>query len=1283
MKPSTSTSQDEWVVASFPHPPPPTSSLPYPPLEESKEDNRHATLTPPPNPHKKKSRSFLHRLIIPSSSSSSPPPSASNQQPLSPLSARSSSSSSSFSSQSSPSPQHPPTNPPSSPYPSHSPTSSSSSSSPSHPFPPSADLLHFEADDIIRVLRKDVDPAQPGWWWGEVVGLPPSSSTPGRFPASFTRAVTAPPPTHPPPHPSLTSTAGVSPLTSSAGPLSSSLPPFSSSLSPSAPSPLDDSTGTDGGSRQSKLVDLIRSTVSKKKRRYQRDGYDLDLSYITPQIIAMGFPSESLEGLYRNHMKDVQDFLTSRHGSEFKVYNLCFDASVLVWMADGTTKRVDQLLPGDQLLDELGQAINIVPNTLIGTVGFPQPLPLLPNGAVNPLAAAGALVPTPGGGPNAFTRNPGHLAKRRISSAVAGFEEFIVSDTHPLTVGTDVPAHRGHGQPGRVRRAMAYHYPWDTNWQVGQAPAALVGQPIWGHVNTTRLHGGVVSIRPYYWDGGLDPFTNQPYMGGAANGNYRDPRAGPLPAGGWPNWLAAQTAQVADWNAIHQLPAAFRLGEYPVNVIEAMPPGIRGRQTGRQRAGVLTLVKLSVPIVFPVNNYLAQMLDLAMFDAGLATGVVAGVNYALHAHPRVFFRAAQLERALRLAAVGPPAVYAFNDAAAVAGRAVMAEGNYRDNSPNANVVNPNPYQAIDPPTAAAVTATFNAQGQPAAVEELAAYLLEVTAWVVGLWVTDGGSAGHHIGQSLRTEYGVNHGVMNDHSGVFEKCQHWNDLLGRPAHHFTRVPAGLGHGVNQLPHTLLTFHVPPPPGGAVGLTNVLHNLLVRCGVVVPPVYPPGLTQAQRVAHMHAANALNKPRFWDPLLPNRMGWQNETVRTRRAFLAGVIDGDGSHNVANDQYKVVQDAAYAPFVLWLSTLFRQLGFRTGRPAAAINNTMLLQNIEHHYTDQRLLPLAIQHKRTADVGLRNSGPHKSTFHIDLDDGQGNLLAVGPVVSFQVQGGTGTGRLLLADGTITHNCSERAYPSDRFPHTARYPFDDHQPSPVDLIEQFCVDAHAWLSASPQRVIVLHCKAGKGRTGFMIACYLLYCGRFSEAEEALRFYAIRRTTNAKGVTIPSQIRFTHYFQKMLAKHTIQPPLQQQAATHCSTTPLPSPAPLLPSNPVLLLAIKLHGLPRALQTRELSFTIKQADSSYSSSKSKSAITCVRSSPPISSPSITTSTSSSSSNLPSSTTPTLTLVSSSSNRGISAMQGDVQLAMYAEGRFDAVKLFQWLVSTRASWVRRWRG
>lgn len=40
----------------------------------------------------------------------------------------------------------------------------------------------------------------------------------------------------------------------------------------------------------------VRALVSKKKMRFVGEGVDLDLSYITDQLIAMGYPSFGLEG---------------------------------------------------------------------------------------------------------------------------------------------------------------------------------------------------------------------------------------------------------------------------------------------------------------------------------------------------------------------------------------------------------------------------------------------------------------------------------------------------------------------------------------------------------------------------------------------------------------------------------------------------------------------------------------------------------------------------------------------------------------------------------------------------------------------------------------------------------------------------------------------------------------------------------------------------------------------------------------------------------------------------
>lgn len=41
-------------------------------------------------------------------------------------------------------------------------------------------------------------------------------------------------------------------------------------------------------------------------------------------------------------------------------------------------------------------------------------------------------------------------------------------------------------------------------------------------------------------------------------------------------------------------------------------------------------------------------------------------------------------------------------------------------------------------------------------------------------------------------------------------------------------------------------------------------------------------------------------------------------------------------------------------------------------------------------------------------------------------------------------------------------------------------------MQEFCEDAAAFLAAAPDNVVVVHCKAGKGRTGMLICALLLH-----------------------------------------------------------------------------------------------------------------------------------------------------------------------------------------------------
>jgi phosphatidylinositol-3,4,5-trisphosphate 3-phosphatase/dual-specificity protein phosphatase PTEN len=75
------------------------------------------------------------------------------------------------------------------------------------------------------------------------------------------------------------------------------------------------------------MLNWVRGKVSKKKKRFREGNFDLDLSYITDRIIAMGFPAQGVESLYRNSLAQVHQFLEERHGGNYKIYNLCREES--------------------------------------------------------------------------------------------------------------------------------------------------------------------------------------------------------------------------------------------------------------------------------------------------------------------------------------------------------------------------------------------------------------------------------------------------------------------------------------------------------------------------------------------------------------------------------------------------------------------------------------------------------------------------------------------------------------------------------------------------------------------------------------------------------------------------------------------------------------------------------------------------------------------------------------------------------------------------------------------
>ncbi|OMO56610.1 hypothetical protein CCACVL1_26429 [Corchorus capsularis] len=121
--------------------------------------------------------------------------------------------------------------------------------------------------------------------------------------------------------------------------------------------------------------------------------------------------------------------------------------------------------------------------------------------------------------------------------------------------------------------------------------------------------------------------------------------------------------------------------------------------------------------------------------------------------------------------------------------------------------------------------------------------------------------------------------------------------------------------------------------------------------------------------------------------------------------------------------------------------------------------------------------------------------------------------------------------------CSERLYDASLFQgKVASFPFDDHNCPPLQLIKSFCLSAYSWLKEDIENVVVVHCKAGMGRTGLMICSLLLSLKFFPTAVEAIDYFNQKRCIDGKALVLPSQIRYVKYFERILTQFNgeIQP-----------------------------------------------------------------------------------------------------------------------------------------------------
>lgn len=93
----------------------------------------------------------------------------------------------------------------------------------------------------------------------------------------------------------------------------------------------------------------------------------------------------------------------------------------------------------------------------------------------------------------------------------------------------------------------------------------------------------------------------------------------------------------------------------------------------------------------------------------------------------------------------------------------------------------------------------------------------------------------------------------------------------------------------------------------------------------------------------------------------------------------------------------------------------------------------------------------------------------------------------------------------MIYNLSGIPYDYSKFQNlVSDFPWADHHSPPMDTLFRICKAIDTYLSEDDTRVVNIHCLAGKGRTGTVICCYLLYSGRFKSADTVLTYYKRKR-----------------------------------------------------------------------------------------------------------------------------------------------------------------------------------
>ncbi|KAK1197403.1 TENS3 protein, partial [Pygoscelis papua] len=94
---------------------------------------------------------------------------------------------------------------------------------------------------------------------------------------------------------------------------------------------------------------------------------------------------------------------------------------------------------------------------------------------------------------------------------------------------------------------------------------------------------------------------------------------------------------------------------------------------------------------------------------------------------------------------------------------------------------------------------------------------------------------------------------------------------------------------------------------------------------------------------------------------------------------------------------------------------------------------------------------------------------------------------------------------------------------------DLHAP-PLDKVCTICKAMESWLNSDPQRVVVIHCRGGKGRIGVVISSYMHFTNVSASADQALDRFAMKKFFDDKVSALmqPSQRRYVQFLSGLLS-----------------------------------------------------------------------------------------------------------------------------------------------------------